>query len=640
MKAFAAGLTLVNVTTVVGLLLGMLGGGLDAGFAGLALIAGCAAAIVAWIYTEPFARRALVKVAPGAGEPKSKRARRRLKLPPLPVEHREKKNYHIWAWIVGALFALFALRSFCFLLYVDGANLKIQSPYNLGDLGLHLTYIKYFANGAALWPDNPIYVFSKLRYPAGTDLFNAILLLAHVNLITGLVWAGLLASAATFYGFYRWGGAFAVAAFLCNGGLAGYQFFQNWNFADYQSEGIAWKSIPLTMFVTQRGLLYAIPAGLLLLLHWRRKFFPQEPNESIQSVIPSGAGGAVEGSRGAAGKLIPWWVEWSLYASMPLFHVHTFLALSALLGCWLVIGSWEMRKQVAVLLAAAFLPATWLVWLITDHFGAKSILAWAPGWLESDPAFSTSILKFWTINFGLWLPAALVLVGLIGWRVWRKYRAGNWSLGSSLAFVLPAAAIFLFAIFVKTAPWGWDNTKLIIWAYFIILPFLWREVLAPLFLPVRYGVCFLLFASGFICLIGGLKVGSPGFDITNRLQLNAVGAAVSKVPIAERFAGFPTFNHLLLLNGRKMVLGYPGHLWTQGFDYAPVEQQLRLLMLGAPGWRERARTLEARYLFWGVEEQRAYAASTQPWRGQAAILASGPWGIIYDLRTPVASGVR
>ncbi len=34
MKLFSAGLTLVNVATVAGLLLGILGGGLDGGFAG------------------------------------------------------------------------------------------------------------------------------------------------------------------------------------------------------------------------------------------------------------------------------------------------------------------------------------------------------------------------------------------------------------------------------------------------------------------------------------------------------------------------------------------------------------------------------------------------------------------------------
>jgi hypothetical protein len=68
---------------------------------------------------------------------------------------------------------------------------------------------------------------------------------------------------------------------------------------------------------------------------------------------------------GARRGLVPWWVEWSLYATMPLFHVHTFLALSIVLGFWLLIGTWETRKQIALLLAAAFVPATWIVWMIT-----------------------------------------------------------------------------------------------------------------------------------------------------------------------------------------------------------------------------------------------------------------------------------
>ena len=541
---------------------------------------------------------------------------------------------------------MFAIRSFCWLLWVDGNNLKIQSPNNLGDLSLHITYIKYFANGVPLWPDNPIHAFSLLRYPAGIDLFDSLLLLQHINLIRALVWTGLLGALATFYGFYRWGGAFGVAGFLFNGGLSGYVFFQKFHFADYQTEKIAWKSIPLTMFVTQRGLLYAIPVGLLLLLHWRRKYFPGEGDK------------ATVGRRG----LVPWWVEWSLYATMPLFHVHTFLALSIVLGFWLLIGTWEMRKKVALLLAASFVPATWIVWMITDHFQAKSILAWAPGWLQSDRGFSKSPLSFWIVNFGLTLPLMIALFGLVVWQAWRAFVSArnpapapdqeppitspNASASASLAasmmspafaFVVPAAAIFLFALFVKTAPWGWDNTKLIIWAYFICLPFLWHDLILKWPRPVRVGVCFVLFASGFVSLIGGLAVGTPGFDIANRTELEAVATAARKIPIQERFAAFPTFNHPLLMNGRKVVLGYGGHLWTQGFDYAPIEQQLNVLMRGAPDWRERAQALHARYLFWGREEARAYASSSQPWRGKAAIVAKGFWGTIYDLEQAAPS---
>ena len=621
MKLFSAGLTCVNVATIVGLILGILGGGLNQGFAGLALFFGVVAAIFAWVGTASFSPRKARAVPPPAPPlPKSKRARRRMKLVESPVVATPRPNYHLGAWAVGIVFAMFAVRSFCWLVYVDGNHLKIQSPNNLGDLALHFTYIKYFANGVALWPDNPIYVFSKLRYPAGIDFFNSLLLLQHVDLIRALVWTGLLGSLATFYGFYRWGGAFGVAGFLFNGGLAGFEFFKKFQFADYQADKIAWKSIPLAMFVTQRGLLYAIPAGLLLLLHWRRKYYS--------------AGS--EATTGARRGLLPWWVEWSLYATMPLFHVHTFLALSFVLAFWLLIGTWEMRKHVAVLLAAAFLPATWIVWMITDHFQAKSILAWAPGWLQSDPGFSTSALSFWLVNFGFTLPAMIALVGVIGWRTWKNWAAGAREFSGAFAFVIPAAGIFLFAIFVKTAPWGWDNTKLIIWAYFIPLPFLWREI-AQWQWPVRAGVCILLFTSGFVSLLGGLA-GSAGFDLADRTELEAVATVVRKLPIKDRFAAFPTYNHPLLLNGRKVVLGYPGHLWTQGFDqYGTIEQQLKTLMLGAPDWRERAKTLHTRYIFWGREENGAYPSSGQPWRGKAAVVATGFWGTIYDLERPASA---
>src|SRR5947209_18720302 len=130
--------------------------------------------------------------------------------------------------ILAGLFAIFAVRSFCWLLFVDGTELKIQSPVNLGDLGLHITHISLFANRVRLWPANPIYVFSHhFRYPAGLDLFRALLLKSGLSLIQSLVWVGLLASVATFYTFYRWGGGFAVAGFLFNGGLAGFEFLRD-----------------------------------------------------------------------------------------------------------------------------------------------------------------------------------------------------------------------------------------------------------------------------------------------------------------------------------------------------------------------------------------------------------------------------
>ncbi len=133
----------------------------------------------------------------------------------------------------------------------------------------------------------------QLHYPAGIDIFNAMLKLAGCDDFRALIWVGLAGCAVTCYALLRWGGWFAVMGFLCNSGAAGWKFFRHFGmeFADYQEE-MDWKSIMLSMFVTQRGLLYAIPAGLLLLAVWRAQWF-REPEEA-------GAGGA-DAAMGAGG---------------------------------------------------------------------------------------------------------------------------------------------------------------------------------------------------------------------------------------------------------------------------------------------------------------------------------------------------
>src|SRR5438445_6837964 len=380
MKWLSGGLTFLNLATISGLLIGMAAGGLSTFVArfGIAIVPGLSTT-VAWtaiVLGAVFALLAYRTTEDPTSDPQT-----------VDRDHSPFFKYRkLPIWILAAFFTIFAFRSFVWLLFVDGSELKIQSPVNLGDLGLHLTHIKFFANGVRLWPSNPIYTFSEhLRYPAGIDFFNALLLKANVDLIPGLVWVGLLASIATFYALYRWGGGFAVAAFLFNGGLAGFQFVKNFQFVDYQDvNNIAWKSIPLTMFETQRGLLYAIPAGLVLLWHWREKYF--SASEDRPGSAKGQSGSELWRDRHRNGPL-PFWVEPSLYVSMPLFHVHTFMALSLVLVCLFVASDPQVRGHILTLLLSAIIPATFFVWLISDHFQARSVLELHPGWAQSAGEF-------------------------------------------------------------------------------------------------------------------------------------------------------------------------------------------------------------------------------------------------------------
>jgi len=617
MRLLSAGLIYVAVSTVAALLLGENAGGLNWGISFVSLIVGATVGIALFFLMPPTP----IRLGPSAQSPEIAEAD-----DPL------GKYRPIWLCLVGFAFAVFAFRSFCWLFYFEGENISIQSPFNLGDLGLHLTYIKTFANGVSLWPDSPIYVFSKLRYPVGIDLFNGILTNLGFDLRPQLAATGLLASLATFYALYRWGGTFTVAGFLFNGGIAGYAFLETQQFLDYQGTShVSWKSIPLTMFVTQRGLLYAIPAGLLLLRQWRVKYGSDSDQEK---------------------QLLPVWAEYIFYATMPLFHIHTFIALSIVLLV-LYLSRPPSRSPLFKLVAAAVLPAVIFVWLTTDKMHAGSILQWHLGWTQNVGELGMPFIWFWVFNFGVFLPLAIALVGIVARQESNElfgrqssarqpkersadlissiiHRAHNFELSIDAAYLAAAILIFLLTISVKTAPWEWDNIKLLIWAYFITLPILWNRMLVRWPLPARAGTCLILFFSGFVSLIGGLAAGRPGYQFANRSEIDFVAAAVRRLPVEARFAGFPTYNHPLLLNGRKMVCGYSGHLWTQGINSPEVESKLDNLMLGQGDWKTTARELRVRYLFWGGMEKTNYGNSTRPWEKQLPLVAHGSWGSIYD----------
>ena len=516
-----------------------------------------------------------------------------------------------WEWAVITTFALVSARMFLWLVFRDGNSVKVISPNNLGDLSLHLTYINFLASGVPFWPDNPIYFGGKLTYPIGTDLFNSLLALAGVDVLRGLIWTGLAGSAMTGVALWRWGRGFALLGFLANGGLFGFAIFSTGHPADFQSAH-AWKSIALALLATQRGLLFALPAGLALLCSWRTRWF---------------AGDGWKLSR--PGELL-------LYAAMPLFHLHTFLFLSLMLGAWFVLHA-PARRGLAQFVGAALVPASALVLLVTGMLHGASMLGFKAGWMWDDkdfvewcaahfagPARLHAAVLFWPLNFGV-LPILAVMLCMV---VWREKRT-VWP----AAVVFPALGAFGLCCFVKFAPWEWDNTKIMVWSYLAVLPFLWTHLIARWPVWARAAACFALFFSGFVSTLGGLDASHRGHEIATREELDNVAAVVRAIPVAERFVGAPAYNHPLLLCGRKMALGYTGHVASHGLPWMEPSDKVDALLMGAENWRELAAQLDCRYLFWGRCEQAAYQDSTEPWKESATLVALGDWGEIYDLQT-------
>ncbi len=499
-----------------------------------------------------------------------------------------------WDWAAIILFTLFALRCFLWLIFWRQDSVQVLSPNNLGDCSFHITLIQQFAGGQRFWPESPIYAGAQLAYPIGADLFNSLLGSLGIDLVPGLVWVGLAGSALTGVALWKWGRGWVLAAFLCNGGFYAWNIFTTGSLADFQADA-AWKSIPLALFVTQRGLLFALPAGLALLCSWRTRFF----NNPV------------------GGWLLPLWGEVLLYATLPLFHLHSFLFLSAVLGSWFLFHS-AARRQLATLVGIAFLPASALVLLVTGMFHGTSVLGWKPGWMQDSQAF----IPFWLMNFGV-LP---FFVGALCLKLVCK-RTSPWS----MAISAPAILVFGLCCFIKFAPWEWDNTKLMLWSYLAVMPVLWEELIAGLS-PIRRAWCgCVLFGSGFLSLLGGMDNTHTGHEIASRSTLDSLQTVLERIPVDARFAAAPDYNHPLLLSGRKLAMGYEGHVWSHGYPWLARKAELATLMYGQPGWLETAYRLDIRYIYWGAAEQKAFPNSTQPWRALCPLAATGAWGDIYEL---------
>jgi hypothetical protein len=522
--------------------------------------------------------------------------------------------------LLAIIFLAFAIRAFSQVIFVDDGTVKVLSPNNLGDICLHLTHINFLATNPPYWPENPIYVFDKLRYPIGIDILNAELKLIGIGPNTGIILVAFLGSLLTLRALFLFGGPFAVAAFLFNGGLAGFMFFESWpwHLEDYQAD-IAWKSVPLALFVTQRGLLYAIPAGLILITHWRRTLDSQTDRPHL-----------------------PFWGEWLLYCTMPLFHLHTFIFLSFLLLWWFLFGNPNWRGHLIRLVAFSLIPATFFVYCITG-FGKTSALAWEPGWTAVAEAHEhwqkfwwfrqlpdgLQVPTVWLLNFGFVLPLTIALLIYLcfprGIDVWRtRFRMRQ--------ILLPAVAMYILCALVRFAPWDWDNTKLFFWAYMLMMVAIWEMFLSRWHPLIRLPVLFLLFFSGMISLIGGLLTDEEnGYGIGNQTEWTQVDDALKGFSPEAVFAVYPTYNHPALVAGHRVVLGFPGHLWSHGLEYRSEEALLNKVMVAEPGWEQLCPKLKIDYLFWGRFEQEHYPTSAHSWESYP-VVAQGEWGKVYDLR--------
>jgi hypothetical protein len=491
-------------------------------------------------------------------------------------------------------FIVFAgLEHFLYMLYYASHGLRTLHLNNFGDLSLHIQYTRFLAGGAHFWPENPGFAGDLLRYPLGMDIYNALWETLGVPLDSHLFLAGLILTVAAASMLYRWMGWWGIGAFFLNGGLANWVSLRTGHLFDLQN-ALAWKSFFLSLWITQRGFLFAIPAGVYVARMITETILGERTLRREEKVLCA-----------------------VLWASLAWFHLHTFFILTLTFGILMVLY-WKPRlifETAMPAVAAGFV----FVLFSTKGLARAGVLHLRPGWT----AGQENLLWFWLMNLGPWL--AFTAVSL--WHVFRKpFERLRWVAVSS--FVL-----FIVFTVVMVAPWDWDNIKVLIWPYLFLAWIAWRTWVRRLPAWAALAIGLFAFVSGTVSVVSSLPGSNPGVELYRASELWEAKAALADLPADAVLAVAPDPNHPAMYWGARVAMGYTGHLWSHGIDSAARENRLDRMFRGSEDWLSLAKSIGVTHIYWGENEKRKYGVVNPPWQQALKNVSRSQTVQVYDVRS-------
>jgi hypothetical protein len=205
---------------------------------------------------------------------------------------------------------------------------------------------------------------------------------------------------------------------------------------------------------------------------------------------------------------------------------------------------------------------------------AASFFGWITGWESEKIGFVT----FWLKNTGLFIP---LLVAAILWRgrepvVPRRL----------LLFYVPFVICFVVPNLYKLAPWPWDNIKVLFYWWMasaplvaLLLARLWRMGWPAR--TVSLALLFVLTAAGALD-VWRVASGAMKQKIYGREEIEFASLIKRETAPRSLILHAPTYNHPVYLTGRRSLMGYAGHLYSHGFNYATREREVARIYTGAP----------------------------------------------------------
>jgi len=452
-------------------------------------------------------------------------------------------------------------------LFENESGIATGDRHNFGDLPFHMAIAAGFAYADNFPPDHPELGGVPLTYPFFCDLISGMMVAVGGTWRDAFLWPTLILGLSVPVALVRFGeavtgsralGRTAAALTFFSGGLGflaltDAQALNSWWTTGpdltIHDRGVRYANFITTLFVPQRSILFG----------WPLLFF------ALAFLVESR-----KAEPGMVGKL---WLRAGILGSLlPLVHSHSFVVLGL---CATFLATRVSLRAAVPAFARGVIPlaAPAILFMFTHNsLSSGQFFAWQPGF----DGGATLPLRYWLTNAGLFLP--LVIFGIA--------RAAP-----SLRFLaLPFATLFIAANLFRLAPWIWDNMKFLAPAHAGLAPF------AALALGFLWGRGRAGRAAAIASLIGATlsgaldvsKVALSGgeYQIFSHADV-AFGARVRETTApTDTILTAPTHNHGALLSGRRVFMGYEGHLWSHGLDYLARKPVAEAVFRGEPQPRD------------------------------------------------------
>jgi len=527
----------------------------------------------------------------------------------------------------GVVFLAFAVR--WILLFRSTLTLQADGLWaghrNIwGDWAQHLGDVTSCADGENCPPTHPRLAGLPFAYHYLTSVTVAAMVALGMSPIAALPLHSLVFTVLLALGVYAFarrltGGsataALAVVLFFLGGGLGwtltlramlhapgawDTLILQPWDAAVQQTANYRWLNVFFSLIYPQRSFLYGLPIGLLVLTLLLNAEGRQRHREFLVAGLAAGL--------------------------LPFAHLGTLLSLALITPClFLLFPSRGWLTFFAAWIAVA-VPQLWIQQ--GGGAGAAGAIRFHPGWVDGPDAW----WWFWLKNLGAFIP--LLGIALIDRRLLDRPAS------RMLWAFMP---VFAASNLVAFQPWDWDNSKVLAYWFLAVcilvaaaLTNMWRDY-------PKAGVRLVLIATVLTMTLAGLLENLEqllGRDRHLLLTREEVGLAEAVRRATEPHAIFAAglqHNHPVpVLAGRRVLMSFPGWMWSQGAETAQRERDLRAILALAPNTRELIAKYGVDFVVIGPNEKAKMAADLDGYRRSFPTTVRTDSYDVFDVRS--ASG--